>query len=98
MSIKKLCIGIGILLLLAISPWSSVFYILLRWVICVSAIIIAYNFYTSKLQAWTLIFGAVAFLFNPLIPIYLNKSSWVPIDFISAMLFFIAAYSVKKKK
>lgn len=60
-----------------------------------SSIIIAHGFYNSSLTSWTFIFGATAFLFNPIIPIHLNKSSWILIDFISAILFFLAAFSNK---
>ncbi len=98
MNIKWLCIASGILLLLAIpTGWPYDFYILLRWVISISSIVVAWGFYKSKLTAWTLVFGAIAFLFNPVAPIYLNKASWTLIDFVSAILFFLAGYSVKRR-
>lgn len=96
---KWVCIASGILLILAIpTGWPYDFYILLRWIISISSAIVAYGFFKSKLQAWTFVFGALAFLFNPIFPIYLSKSSWVLIDLIAAILFFIAAYSIKSKK
>lgn len=99
MNIKWFCIVSGILLLLAIPAWlPSDFYILLRWFIFISSAIVAYNFYTSKLQAWALIFGAVAFLFNPIAPIYLSKSTWVIFDFIGAVLFFFASQATRRNK
>lgn len=99
MKIKWLCIASGVLLLLAIpSGWPYDFYILLRWVISISAVIIANEFYKSKLNAWMMIFGGIAFLFNPLIPVHLDKSSWVLIDFVSALLFFLAGLSAKQNK
>lgn len=58
----------------------------------------SYIFYKSKLKGWISIFIAVAFLFNPIIPLYLNKSNWVSIDLITMVLFFIAAYSKKEGK
>jgi len=98
MNIKWLCLASGILLLLGIpAGWPYSYYILLRWVILATSIIIAYGFYKSKLTGWALVFGAVAILFNPIMPIYLNKSTWVIMDFIGACLFFIAAYSSRKK-
>jgi len=98
MNIKWFCIPSGILLLLAIpTGWPYDFYILLRWVIFVSAGVIAWNFYKSQLTGWSLVFGSIVFLFNPIIPIYLAKSSWVLIDFVGAILFFLAAYSIKEK-
>lgn len=99
MNMKWLCIASGIILLLAIPTWWPYgFYILLRWAIFISSIAVAYGFYKSKISAWTLIFGAVAFLFNPIAPIYLSKSTWVIFDFIGAILFFLAAYSTKGAK
>ncbi|MDO8657595.1 MAG: hypothetical protein Q7K55_02545 [Candidatus Levybacteria bacterium] len=98
MSLKTQCIIAGILLLLAIPPaWPYSFYILLRIIIFVTSILVAWGFYKSNLSAWVWIFGAIAVMFNPIFPIYMNKASWVPIDFISAILFFIAGYSSKGK-
>lgn len=98
MNIKWICVISGILLLLGIpTGWPYDYYILLRWVIFISSAIIAYNFYNSKLQGWAFVFGAIAVLFNPIYPFYLSKSTWVISDFIGAVLFFLAAISVKKQ-
>jgi hypothetical protein len=35
-----------------------------------------------------MVFGAIALIFNPIIPIYLKKETWILIDIISSMLFF----------
>lgn len=97
-NMKLLSIIAGIALLLAIIPsWAYGYYILLRWFIFISSIIIAYKFYRSKLTGWTLVFGAIAFLFNPLFPIYLSRSTWAPIDLVAGVLFFISAYSLKRR-
>lgn len=98
MNIKWLCVLSGALLLLAIpTGWPYSFYILLRWFIFITSAIVAYGFYMSKISTWALVFGGIAFLFNPIAPIYLNKSTWVSLDFISAVLFFVASGSTKKK-
>lgn len=99
MNIKWLSIISGAMLIVAIpSGWPYGYYVLLRWVIFISSIIIANGFYKSGLIAWVFIFGALAFLFNPIAPIYLSKSTWVTFDFIGAILFFLAAYSNKQKR
>ncbi|MFH0936942.1 MAG: DUF6804 family protein [Candidatus Daviesbacteria bacterium] len=99
MSIKKVCLISGFLLLLAIpTGLPSAYYQLLRFIIFAVAAFVAWKFYESKLPAWTYVFGAVAFLFNPIFPIYLDKSAWVVIDFVSAILFFLAGHSVKRNK
>lgn len=98
MNIKWLSIISATLLILAIPSFLPYdYYIILRWVITISAIINAVGFNKSKLTGWVLIFSALAILFNPLFPIYLNKSSWVAIDLISTIIFFLSAYSIKKE-
>jgi len=98
MNIKWPSIISGVLLLLGIlNIWPYDYYIILRWVVCGVAVFNAVGFSKPKLTGWVLVFGALAFLFNPLVPIYMNKSSWVGIDLISAVLFFISAYSIKQK-
>lgn len=98
MNIKSFCILSGALLILAIPYWLPYeFYTLLRWIVCIASIFVGYEFYKSKLNGWAFVFGALAYLFNPLLPVYLNKGTWILIDLISAILFFIAGYSAKKK-
>ncbi len=89
MSLKKPSIIAGILLLLAIPPvWPYGYYIFLRWVIFAISFLIAYRLSKIDLNYWVLAFGVIAFLFNPIFPIYLSKSIWVVIDLVSAFIFF----------
>jgi len=98
MNIKWLSTISGVLLLLGIlNVWLYGYYIFLRWFVCGVAIFNAIGFSKSKLTGWILVFGALALLFNPLFPVYLNKSSWVGIDLISAILFFLASGSIKER-
>ena len=99
MNIKWLSIVSAILLLLGIlNGWPYAYYIFLRWIICGTAIFNAVGFSKAKLIGWALVFGAIALLFNPIFPVYMNKSSWVGIDLISSFTFFLAAYSIKNQK
>lgn len=98
-NMKVLCLISAVALLLAIpSGWPYDYYILLRWFIFISSLIVGWEFYKSKLQGWALIFGLNAILFNPIIPVYLQKSTWVLIDLASSVLFFLATLSVKKQQ
>jgi hypothetical protein len=99
MNIKIICLITAIFLLLAIIPfWDYSYYILLRWGVCFSSIIVAVGFYNSRLTNWAIIFGIIAFLFNPLFPVYLSRAIWTPIDLISAILFILAGFAVKEKR
>lgn len=99
MNIKWILILAGVLLLLAIPNnfWPSSYYVLLRWVIFIVSIVGAYGYYKSNVIAWVLVLGSIAFIFNPIVPVYLSKTSWVTIDFISAIIFFFSAHSIKDK-
>jgi hypothetical protein len=98
MNIKWPSIISGVLLLLGIlNIWPYDYYTILRWVVCGVAIFNAIGFSKSELTGWVLVFISLAFLFNPLFPVYLNKSSWVGIDLISAIVFFLSAYATSKR-
>lgn len=100
MNIKWLSVLLGVLLILAIPSgfWPYGYYILLRWVISFSAIYLGYKFYESKTISWALILWSIAFLFNPFLPVYLDKGIWVTIDLISAIIFFISTTAIKKNE
>lgn len=95
---KLVAYATALFLFLAIFSWPYGYYILLRWVVFSVSILFAWGYYKSKLTIWTIIFSAIAFLFNPLVPNYLNKSVWVIIDLMSAVLFLLAAQSIKKRR
>jgi len=80
-------IAAGALILGALMVWPYVYYQFLRVVICVIGSVIAWKLYESKSTAWSLVFGGIALLFNPIYPFYLDRSTWVVIDLISAGFF-----------
>jgi len=92
-NLRTLFIISGIILLLGIPPvWPYLYYILLRLIIFCISVYAAYKFYKLSHGGWALVFGVIAFLFNPISPVYMSKVSWIPIDFVSAIIFFIAAF------
>ncbi len=73
------------------------YYTFLRIVVTISAVLLVINEYKEGLGVWTIIFGAVAILYNPIIPIYLNsKTGWSFIDFWCGILFFSCLFKHKK--
>jgi hypothetical protein len=86
----------ALMLLGALAPWPYGYYQLLRFVVCgvsVYVSFLAYNWH--KLWA-TYLFGFIAVLFNPLIPIHLSRELWQPIDAVCAILFIAIAFILKK--
>jgi len=71
---------------------------LLRFVVCaVSAYIAFMSYKWQKLWA-TWLFGFIAVLFNPLIPIHLPREVWQLIDVTCAFLFVAIAATLRKPK
>jgi len=77
----------GILLLAALGHWPYGYYKLLRFVVCGVGAYTAYTAYNQQ-KIWAVwVFGFIAVLFNPLIPIHLSREIWQPIDIVCALLF-----------
>ena len=72
------------------------YYAFLRIVITIGAIAVIITGITPGITFWVVVFGLVAVLFNPLIPVYLyNKSTWAIIDGICGVLFLIKVFNLK---
>lgn len=77
------------LLFVALLPLPYGYYTFLRLVIAASAAYLAWQDYRKKnaFNGWSLILSMVALLFNPLIPVYLDRGSWFIIDLAVAGIF-----------
>lgn len=86
----------AIMLLLALAPFPYGYYKLLRLFVCGAALYVAFaSFNLQKIWAvW--VFGFVAILFNPLIPIHLSREIWQPIDVICSILFIVMVFVLEK--
>lgn len=74
------------------------YFVLLRWVTCVAAGYSAYLAANQKKLAWTWILGAVAVLFNPLVPIHLRRETWAFIDVGTALLLLGSIAAVREER
>ena len=65
-------------------------YTLVRIAITIGAVIAAFQNSSHGINIWSIMFGIVAILFNPIIPVYLHdKGAWMMIDIIAMILFII---------
>ena len=84
------------LLLLAVVDLPIGYYTFLRIVVTIGAVAVVIKEIENGINAWVVIFGLMAVLFNPLIPIYLNdKSAWMLIDVIAAIIFGAKSFTLK---
>jgi hypothetical protein len=82
------------MLLAAVGPWPYGYYQLLRLVVCGVGAYFAYSAYQwGKLRAvW--VFGAIAVLFNPLLPVHLPREIWAVIDVLCGVMFLFCSLTV----
>jgi hypothetical protein len=91
-----ICTG---LLLLALTDLPIGYFTFLRIVVTIGAFIVVITEYDNGINFWVIAFGLIAILFNPLLPVYFgNKSAWIPIDLIAAMLFGIKYFTIQNNK
>lgn len=87
---KPLYITCCIILGIALLPISGGFYTLVRIIITIGAIVAVFQNSSNEINIWSIIFGIIAILFNPIVPIYLHdKGGWMLIDIIAIILFII---------
>ena len=79
----------------AIADIPNGYYRVLRWVVCAVAITSAIQFYGGRRQAWAWFLGALAILFNPLVPVHFEKATWV-VDGAVGVVFLSVLYLVRK--
>lgn len=74
------------LLFVASLPLPYGFYTFLRFVVCGAAAYLAFHEYgvRESVTAWAIGLGVIAVLFNLLIPVYLSREVWAPIDLVAA--------------
>ena len=98
MKINKQILYLGIFVsLIAILPWPIGFYSFTRILICSCSCYVAYFLYNYHQKLW--VYGAaLAVLYNPVLPVYLNsKPLWTIINIATAAFFFSLMTSTKKE-
>jgi hypothetical protein len=88
----------AIVLLIGVLPNAYPFYILLRVVVCGVCAYTAYGYAQTANEKLTWLFGAIAVLFNPLLPVYLTRELWFPIDIATAILLFWSVFRDRRAK
>lgn len=95
---KNITSIIAILMLLLAIPeglWPYGYYVFLRWIITGVAIFILWIAHNLERRGWFWLMMLIAILFNPIVPIHLDKEIWVAIDFIVATLFLVSIFKIK---
>ena len=88
-----------LLLLVTFVNFPYGFYTLLRLIVSISSGFIIYLNYKEEKRITTsvIIFTIICLLFNPIIPVHLTKSQWIPIDIITSIIFIYSYFKNIKK-
>mgnify|MGYP001240890945 FL=1 len=79
-----------VVLLIGVLPMPIGYYTLSRVVVCGCSAYFAYIFYKKKNIPNIWIFGFFAFLYNPILPVYLyEKSIWLVVNIITIVVFYL---------
>jgi len=86
----------AMMLLAAVGKWPYAYYQVMRWAVCAAGVFVAYKGWMFK-RAWALwVFGLVAVLFNPLLPIHLKRETWAAIDVLAAAIFVVGVVLLRR--
>lgn len=89
------------LLLIGLADLPTGYYTLVRFAVCLVSALSCYWSYKSddKVGIATVVFGVLAILFNPIIPIYLHeKEIWTVIDIAAAVLLGIRYFTLRDRR
>lgn len=91
-------VSIIALLLAVVGDWPYGYFILLRFCVCGTAAYLALSAKTLNLSGWQWTMWGIALLFNPLIPFYMDRSSWQLLDLVAVPIFLVSAFAIKPRR
>ncbi len=91
------CLIAAAMALVAIANLPYGYYTLMRLVVCATAIFVVVVGAKSG-QMWAVwLYGILALLFNPVVPVHLTKGLWQPLDIVTGAALVGAAIVVRRK-
>ncbi|WP_412070171.1 DUF6804 family protein [Rubrivirga sp. IMCC43871] len=96
MAYKPLALLAAGFLVIALAPMPYGYYTLLRLVVCGVSAYGAFRAAESGATAWTLTLGVTALLFNPIVPIPLDRETWALIDVAAAVLMVVSGFKLRE--
>jgi len=90
---KTISLICAVLLFLALIKLPIGYYTILRIVVTIGAAAIVAKEFKHGINIWVIVFGFIAVIFNPILPVYLHdKAIWMPIDLICGIIFFVKSF------
>lgn len=92
--VKLVAVG---LLVAALARHQYGYYTLLRWVVCAVCVFAAYQAAESEKTGWPWALAVVAIVFNPLIPVRLDRETWAFVDLAVAALLLVSIAALDRR-
>ena len=96
MKYKTVAFASSILLFIAIANLPYGYYTFLRIFVCGTALYGIVVAHKIESQEWLIALIAIAIIYNPLIPIYLAREVWAPINTVSAIAVGISGFQLRR--
>ena len=93
-----LAIAAAVLFLALMDGWEYGFFTVLRFVVFAATAYVAWMAYEEHKERWVWILGSIAVLFNPFFPVFLDRESWVVIDFVFGIFMLSDIYFLRLEK
>ncbi len=90
-------LGVSILLLVAVSKQPYSYYIILRWTTCAAFAWLSFTACKRSLEGWAWSAGAVGVLYNPIVPIHLDRSTWMVINLLTIAFLLASVMWVRER-
>ena len=91
MNMKYLMYVVGVILFLGIFELPYNYYVILRWIVGCSAFFVSYQYFSTKIINLGITYLLIGILFNPFLPVYLSKTTWISLDLICGLIFILGA-------
>ena len=76
----------ALMLFVALGDHQYGYFTALRWVVTIAALATGYVAMKSTVPALAWLYVGVAVLFNPLVPVVLDRATWQPIDVLAGLV------------
>ena len=90
-----LAVSATILLIALLDGWSYGFFTLIRFIVSISCVYVAIMALHEGKEFLVWVLGFIAILFNPIIPVYLDREIWIVIDIIVSVFLMSTCFSLK---
>jgi len=91
-------LGAAVLLLWALDRHPYGYYTLLRWIVCAVSGYAVLESVEMERRRWAITFVILALLFNPLIPVRLDRGTWGGVDVAAALILTASVFLIPKEE